>query len=155
MIAIIGLIAILIFLYFIGMKSVHSELIIEASPQQVWDVLMKKEDYREWNQVLVPIKGKFEKGNKLKYQLIQPEGNTIEINMTVAQLIPFRLLNQQGGFPGIFTYDHKYILEPVGNNTRVTIREDFKGIAVLLWNVNWIEQAYRDLNHSLRQYVIN
>lgn len=39
------LVAALLLLYFIGRKSVHTELVIEASPQQIWDVLMDEEGY--------------------------------------------------------------------------------------------------------------
>ena len=59
--------AILLFLYLMGRKSVHTELIIEASPQQIWEVLMHEEAYPEWNQVLFPIAGKIEPGNRLLF----------------------------------------------------------------------------------------
>ncbi len=154
MIAGVVLIAILLFFYFFGRKSVHTELVIEASPEQIWEVLMDEEAYKEWNQVLIPITGRIEQGNKLTYALIQPEGKSIEIGMKVIELIPFKLLNQYGGVPGIFTFDHRYILEPVEKNTRVIIHEDFRGIAVLFWDAGWLEQAYADSNKSLRQQVL-
>ena len=154
-IAVLVFIAILLFLYLIGQKSVHSELLIEASPEKIWKVLMDKADYEKWNQVLIPIEGDIKKGNNLRYKLIQPDGNAIEIEMKVVQLVPLKLLNQRGGFPGIFTFNHRYILEPIGNNTKVIIHEDFKGIVVLFWDVSWVQQAYAKLNKSLRQYILN
>lgn len=154
MIIVFVLVAILLLLYFLGQKSVHSELIIEASPEQIWKVLMDEEGYEKWNQVLIPINGNIEKGSKLTYKLVQPQGNSIEIGMKVIKLIPLKLLNQYGGVPGLFTYDHQYILEPVENNTRVIIQEDFRGIAVLFWDASWVEQAYTDLNKALRQHVL-
>ncbi len=148
-------IAILALLYLLSGKSVRTELVIEANPQQIWEVLMNEEGYKKWNGVLVPIKGEIEQGNKLTYKLVQPDGGSIEIGMTVAKLIPLKLLNQRGGIPGIFTYDHRYILEPVGNTTKVTIHEDFKGLVVLFWDTGWVQQAYTDLNESLRRHILN
>lgn len=116
---------------------------------------MDEANYEKWNQVLIPIEGDIKKGNNLRYKLIQLNGNAIEIGMKVVQLVPLKLLNQRGGIPGIFTFNHQYILEPIGNNTKVTIHEDFKGIVVLFWDVNWVQQAYINLNKSLRQYVLN
>ncbi len=149
----VSIVLVLLF-FFLGRKSVHTELVIEASPRQIWEVLMNKEEYEKWNRVLIPIKGEIEQGNKLTYKLVQPDGNSIDIGMKATKLIPLKLLNQRGGFPGVFTYDHRYILEPVGNNTKVTIHEDFKGIAVLFWDMGWVQQAYTDLNTSLRQHII-
>lgn len=148
------LVAALLLLYFIGRKSVHTELVIEASPQQIWDVLIDEEGYKEWNQILFPISGQIEQGNKLPYTLMRPGNNPLEIEVRVAELIPHKLLNQDGGIPGIFTFDHRYILEPVGNHTKVIIHEDFKGIAIAFWEASWLEQAYIDLNNSLRNHVL-
>ncbi len=110
MIVVVVLTAVLLLLYFFGRKSVHTALVIEASPRQIWEVLMHKEAYEKWNQVLIPIKGDIEQGNQLTYKLVQPDGNSIEVEMKVVQLVPLKLLNQRGGFPGLFTYDHCYIL---------------------------------------------
>ncbi|MEK9553523.1 MAG: hypothetical protein VW446_09705, partial [Alphaproteobacteria bacterium] len=38
-----------------------------------------------------------------------------------------RHLNQFGGYVGIITFDHHYILEPVEGGTRVVQREDYTG----------------------------
>lgn len=148
------LISTLLILFFMGRKSVHTELVIEASPQQIWAVLMNEERYEEWNQILIPIAGEIEQGNTLTYKLVRPDGEPLEIGMKVAALIPFKLLNQSGGIPGVLTYNHRYILEPVENKTKVTIHEEFKGIVIPFWNVNWIQQGYSDLTKSLRKHVL-
>lgn len=109
--------ALLLFLYIIGRKSVHTELVIEASPQQVWAVLMDREGYKEWNQVLIPTAGEIKQGNSLTYHLIDPEGAIIALELNVKELISNKLLNQKGGVTGIFTFDHHYILEPVEKGT--------------------------------------
>lgn len=153
-IALLVLIALLLFLYLIGRKSVHTELVIDASPQEIWDVLMDEEGYTTWNQVLVPISGTIEPGNSLTYNLIDPAGEILELQFKVVALNPLKLLNQKGGIPGIFTFDHRYILEPIGTKTKLIIHEDFRGIAAPFLDVGWVEEAYTELTRSLRGHVL-
>lgn len=127
---------------------------VEASPQLIWRVLMDEETYPQWNRILIPIKGEIEEGNKLKYNLIPPKGDPIEIEMKVKALIPYKLLNQYGGVPGLFTYNHRYQLQHEGVTTRVIIHEDFKGIGVLFIDLAWLQQAYAALNQSLRSQAL-
>lgn len=147
-------IIVLVALAVLGKKTVHTEIIIEESPQIIWNVLIDEDNYAKWNNLLFPITGNIKLNNTLTYNLVQPDENPIEIKMRVKQLIPSKLLNQKGGVFGIFTYDHYYILEQMGKNTKVAIHEDFRGIAVHFIDLDWIQQAYSDLNQSLREYVI-
>ncbi len=153
-IVLISLIAILLLIYLLGRKSVHAELIIEASPEQIWEVLMNEEGYKEWNNVLFPVSGEIKEGNKLSYKLVRPDNNPLEIGFKVVELKPNQILNQYGGIPGVFTYDHRYVLEELEGNTKVVIHEDFRGVIVAFWNPTWVQNAYADLLQSLRDHVV-
>lgn len=142
---------VLLILSITSRTSAHAEIIIETSPQQVWDILMDEEAYPTWNDVLIPVTGLIEEGNELNYRLLPPSGEPIEITMTVNALIPLELLNQRGGIPGIFTYDHHYMLKEVEGKTRVIIHEDFKGIGLFFIDLDWVQPAYARLNQSLRR----
>lgn len=150
-----ALITLLIIMYLSGRKSVHSELVIETSPQEVWKVLMDIKGYPDWNRVLLPVSGSIEEGHVLPYQLIQPGGQALEIKLKVLRSMPAKLLNQYGGVPGLFTFDHRYMLEAEGEHTKVIIHEDFRGIGVLFYDVNWLDEAYTDLLRSLRDHILN
>ena len=153
-IALIALVAILLILFILGRKSVHSELIIPATPEEVWSVLMDATTYQEWNPVLIPIEGELREGAKLKYEFRQDENTKSEIPSTVKKMVRGKLLNQGGGMPGILTFHHKYILEKTDSGTRVTIHEDYRGIGVPFWNPTPVEKAYVRLNLALKQRVI-
>lgn len=148
------IIAILALLYLVGGKSVHTELVIPATPEQVWSVLMDTANYEQWNTVLLPIEGRLDKGEIVKYRFHQNEDNAYDIPSTVKNMEPGRLLNQAGGAMGILTYDHRYILEPEDAGTRVTIHEDYRGIAVPFWNPAPVEKAYKKLIEELKNRVI-
>ncbi len=150
---VVTLFAILLILYFLGKKSVHHEILINASPQKVWEVLTNMDDYDEWNPTMKLVNGEVKVGNKVTYQFTQDENSISEIPATVKQLIPNELLNQSGGIPLILTYNHKYILKLQNGGTKVTIHEDYKGVGVNFWNPKPVEEAYKRLNVALKKRV--
>lgn len=147
----IGIIVLLIILVFTGNKSVHHEVNIESSSGTVWKTLTEMDKYPNWNPVMELLEGEVKEGNQVKYRFTQDENTASEIGATVKQIIPEKLLNQKGGIPLVLTFDHKYILEPSGDGTKVTIHEDYKGIGVNFWNPAPVEAAYGRLNEALKK----
>ena len=145
-----GIIVFLVVLILTGRKSVHNEITINASREQVWEVLTNIDNYPSWNPVMKVLEGEILEGTKIRYQFTQDENNISEIEATVLKVIPNTLLNQGGGIPMVLTYDHKYALEPIGNSTKVTIHEDYKGLGVNFWNPKPVEEAYKRLNIALK-----
>ena len=152
-IALVVFIAILIILYFTGKKSVHHEIFINAKPEKVWAILTNTKDYDTWNPVMKLLDGEIKEGNKVKYQFTQDENTISQIPSKVKKIVPKELLNQAGGMPMILTFDHRYILEPSGNGTKLIIHEDYRGIGVNFWNPQPVEEAYKRLNHAIKQKV--
>ncbi len=149
----LGLVVLLVILYFTGNKSVHHEIVIQASPEEVWAVLSDTDAYPAWNPVLIPQEGTFTEGANIVYEFKQDASTSSTIPATVKQIIPNELLNQNGGLPVVLTYNHKYILQPEGAQTRVIIHEDYRGIGVNFWNPAPVEEAYGRLNEALKQRV--
>jgi len=138
---------------FMGCNSVHTEITIPAEPEMVWSVLTDASGYSEWNPVLVPIEGDLREGEKLKYQMTQPDGKQSEVTAKVKKMVVRKELNQGGGIPGILTFDHKWLLESVDGGTRVTQQEEYRGIWVWFWDASWVEPAYRNANEALKERV--
>lgn len=152
-ITLIVLLLLSVILYITGHKSVHQEIIINASPEEVWDVLTDTENYKDWNPVMELIEGSLEEGSLVKYRFTQDEQNVMEIPSSVKKVVPNELLNQGGGMPVFLTFNHKYILEKVSEGTKVTIHEDYAGFYVNFWNPEPVEAAYGRLNEALKQRV--
>lgn len=147
----LGIIVLLLaVLYFLGRKSVHHEILIDASPEKVWKVLMDTDSYDDWNPVMKLLEGEVKLGSRVKYQFTQDAENTSEIPSTVKKLIPNQLLNQGGGMPGVITFDHRYILEYVEKGTKLTIHEDYVGIYVNFWNPTPVGEAYSRLCEAIK-----
>lgn len=138
----------------IGCASTHHEIVIEATPQQVWAVLMDAESYPEWNPVIIDPQGEFKEGEKIVFQFRETSGKQYEVKAKVVEVIPERLLNQYGGFWGVLTYNHKYILAPEGTGTRVTIHEDYRGAYVPFWDHSNMDASYAKLNEALKKRVL-
>lgn len=134
-------------------KTFHTEIFIAAKPEQVWRVLLDGSRFQEWNTVLVPIEGKIEQGNKLKYEMTDQNNNKSIISIKVKKAIENKELNQVGGMPSILTFDHKYILRPEKNGTKLIQHEVDRGIGMLFWDSSWIEPAYRRTSENLKKIV--
>lgn len=146
----ISIAAVLLILVWTGKKSVHHEILINASSENVWNILVDMDEYPEWNPVMKLLDGNVKEGQKVIYQFTQDESNVSKIGAQVVQVAPNALLNQKGGIPLVLTFNHKYELEDLGSSTKVTIHEDYRGIGVNFWNPKPVEEAYARINEALK-----
>lgn len=138
----------------VGCAATHNEIVIDASPEEVWSVLMDVESYPQWNPVIIDPEGEFKEGEKVVFQFRESTGKQYEVKATVVEVTPEKFLNQYGGFWGVLTYDHKYLLEPEGAGTKVTIHEDYKGVYVPFWDHSAMDASYALLNEALKNRVL-
>jgi len=150
---VIGLIALSTALILTGRESVHHEININASPEEVWSVLMNINSYGVWNPVMTLLEGEVKEGNKVKYQFTQSIDRKYVIDAKVKKIIPNQLLNQGGGITLILSFDHQYILQPAKNGTKLTIHEEYRGAGVNFWDPKLVELAYEQLNIALKTRV--
>ena len=140
-------------LTWLGYKTVHTELVIPASPAAVWSVLTDAPGYKEWNPVFVSVEGDYRQGAKMAYRMRDANGKESAVTATVVTLTEGQEMNQFGGIPGILTFDHSWLLDPVDGGTRVTQHEEYRGIGVWFWDASWVEPAYSKANEALRDRV--
>ena len=141
----------------LGCASRQTEIIIPASPDKIWAVLIDTDGYKEWNPVFVPLKGSLEQveeGEILTWLYTQPSQDPIETEMKVVKFEEPKQLNQQGGIWGILNVNHNWFLDPVPEGTRVTNREEWSGIGVLFWDYSWVEPTYKEMNENLKKQVL-
>ncbi|MBO9451815.1 SRPBCC family protein [Tropicibacter sp. R16_0] len=130
-------------------KTFHVEQVVEATPDEVWAVLMETSAYSDWNPVFVKVDGTYEDGVQVVNHVVDPDGKILEMTATVKTLSPRRQLRQTGGIPGIITFDHQWLLESVEVGTKVTQHEVDRGIYLWFWDSSWIEPAYASVNDAL------
>jgi hypothetical protein len=115
------------------MKTIQTTIHIQASPEQVWKVLMDFEAYPAWNHFIKRIEGTAKKGAILEVE-IQPKGMK-------AQLFKPEVIAQEANrhfawlgklfVKGLFDGEHHFRLAPQADGSTMFFHEErFKGLLV-------------------------
>ncbi len=141
------------------MRSIKTEIVLNSSKEEVWEVLMNHSSYPNWNPFIKKISGPTQPGDYLQITL-QSEGNKpmefkpqVLINNTNQE---FRWLGKLG-FKGVFDGEHYFILKQIGPNQIKFIHgENFTGIlsGVLMKMIGkGTERGFKAMNIALKALV--
>ncbi|ARP69139.1 polyketide cyclase [Streptomyces pluripotens] len=136
------------------MAEVSAEARIQAPAERVWAQLTDWTSYREWNTTHTGFPqggpenlaagGTFRENMKLM-------GFPAEVDWTVEELEPARVLAIRGKGPMAVTVATRYTLTPDGDATTVRIDGEFTGAAVSLMAGKLKDSATAALHESLRR----
>jgi uncharacterized protein YndB with AHSA1/START domain len=136
------------------MAEVSAEARIQAPAEKVWARLTDWPSYGEWNATHtsfpqggpepLAVGGTFQENMKLM-------GFPAEVEWTVEELEPGRLLAIRGKGPMAVTVATRYTLTPDGDATAVRIDGEFTGAAVSLMAGKLKDSATAALKESLRR----
>jgi len=149
-----AILALLAIASFSTRKTFHVETTVNTPPEAVWAVLMDTAAYPAWNPTVVHVGGEYEVGVALKTKVKDPDGKILEMTNTVVALERNSELRQTGGMPGIITYDHQWLLEPIEGGTKIIQHEVDRGALLWFWNSDWIEPAYLRASDALAEQVL-
>lgn len=133
---------------------IATEIVIAASADDVWAVLMDFAAYPEWNPFIRSIEGRAAVGEVLRVS-IQPPGSTARLfKPVVLRLDPPGSFVWRGSLPipGLFTGEHSFRLTRQGDNTRLHHTEGFSGILVpfLRKLLARSEEGFHQMNEALK-----
>ena len=139
------------------MKKLHTDILIDASADRVWEVLSDFAAFPEWNPFLRAVEGDLTAGSKLEVR-IQPEGDTgMTFKPTVLKAEPGQELRWLGRLimPGLFDGEHYFIIESIGDGqVRFIQGEQFSGVLVPIMALMGIfkntEKGFGDMNQALK-----
>ncbi|MER6571088.1 SRPBCC family protein [Streptomyces sp. NPDC001093] len=136
------------------MAEVSAEARIQAPAEKVWAQLTDWSSYGEWNAThtsfpkggpeSLAVGGTFQENMKLM-------GFPAEVDWTIEELEPARVLAIRGKGPMAVTVATRYTLTPDGDATSVRIDGEFTGAAVSLMAGKLKDSATAALNESLRK----
>ncbi|RPE45559.1 carbon monoxide dehydrogenase subunit G [Streptomyces sp. Ag109_O5-1] len=136
------------------MAEVSAEARIQAPAEKVWAQLTDWSAYGEWNAThtnfpkggpeTLAVGGTFQENMKLM-------GFPAEVEWTIEELEPARVLAIRGKGPMAVTVATRYTLTPDGGATGVRIDGEFTGAAVSLMAGKLKDSATAALNESLRK----
>lgn len=140
-------------------KEIKTQMQINATPQQVWDVLTDFKNYSKWNPFVRSIIGDVREGNKIKV-VLGPQGDKpMTFNPKVLafkEAQDFRWLGHLL-FPGIFDGEHYFeLLENVDGSTTFIHGERFEGILVGMMAKKLdtdIKLGFEAMNKALKKQV--
>ena len=116
-------------------KQLDTSIEIDASPEQVWQVLSDLAAYPEWNPFIVSAEGTLEAGHRLELRMQPAGGRAVTLKPTVIEATHGRRLRWLGrlGLRGLFDAEHVFTIEArEEGGTRLRQHEVFRGVLVPL-----------------------
>ncbi|GII42814.1 SRPBCC domain-containing protein [Planotetraspora phitsanulokensis] len=101
------------------MHTIDTSVVIEASPQEVWAVIVDFGRYEEWNPFILKAGGQAVVGTTLRLHIRTPGDDGMTHRPTVVIAEPAKHLQWLGkvAIPGLLAARHDFILEPRGEGT--------------------------------------
>ena len=112
--------------------TLHTEIEINATPEEVWQVLVDLDHYSEWNPFMTSAIGMIEVGQRLVNRMEPPGGRAITFKPQVTLVEDGRRLEWLGKtvISGVFDGWHRFDLQPSPTGTRLVHSEVFDGVLV-------------------------
>jgi hypothetical protein len=113
------------------MKSLHTQIDIEAPASKVWNILMDHANFPQWNPFIKEVNGETQVGNQIEINLDMGKGKNSQFKPTVLVRDTNKEFRWIGHLfiNGLFDGEHYFQLEELGpNRTRLIHGEKFSGI---------------------------
>jgi len=140
-------------------RTLQADIEIQATADQVWEVLTDFTGYRDWNPFVVEASGTPRPGQRLELQMRLPGRRPMTFRPEVLDADPGRKLRWLGRLllPGLFDGEHSFSLEPIGpERVRLTQHEEFRGLLAPLLLVRIGEPTlagFHQMNQALKVRV--
>ena len=137
------------------MHEIRTQIEIEATAEQVWEVLTDFAAYPEWNSVMWPDGGEVRSGARLRVRVRMPGGLRVKFQPIVRRAERGRELCWHGRLPArLLEGVHYFTIEPLGENrVRFVQREVYAGILAPIYirvMEGWVRRAYQEMNRELK-----
>lgn len=139
-------------------RKIYTDILIDATPEQVWSVLTDTKNYKNWAAFLVDIQGEIKDGNTItavfQTNPKKEKFNTIEHTISVTNGEEF-FWAEKG--PGGIKDNHHFKVEPAENGKTKFIQSDeiMKGITWLMGGnlSKMYADGYQAFNRKLKAEV--
>jgi hypothetical protein len=137
------------------MAEIHTEMIIAASAERVWQVLTDLAAYPEWNPLVREAKGELVEGKSLRVKLALGK-RSVPIKPKLLRVDPNRALVWRGSLPipGLFAGEHSFeIISETPTQVRFHHWEKFNGLLVPVLGkmLEQTKRAFEQFNVALER----
>lgn len=137
-------------------KTFHTEIVIDADVETVWQIVRRVDLYSGWNPYHVKVDGRPCLGSALTVSIHKPNGRQLTLAPYVTRLAPQREFAWGGGVRGLFHGEHVFSLERIGpRKTWLRQHERFSGIFVPFAELGSIEEGYVSVNLAIKTRAEN
>ncbi|GAA3532550.1 SRPBCC domain-containing protein [Nonomuraea rosea] len=114
------------------MREISTSIDIQASPEQVWAILVDFDGYSSWNPFIREGAGEAVVGGRLTLRMFPESGKPMVFKPEVLAAEPGKVLRWVGHLivPGLFDGTHQFLLTPTPTGTHLVQSESFKGLLV-------------------------
>lgn len=139
-------------------RKIYTDIVVNASAEQVWSVIKDTKSYKNWAVFLTDIQGELKDGNKItaKFQLNPSKEKYNSIDHTI-QVEEGKFFYWAEKGPMGICDNHHFIIETMDENTSKFIQKDelTKGTTFLLGGYlsKIYVKGYQDFNRALKQEV--
>jgi len=118
------------------METIHTTIDIDATPQEVWEVLIDFDSHERWNPFFARINGSPSVGEQIGITARKPDGSGgVKFSPTILEVEPAVRLRWKGKLlvKGLFDGEHIYELAALPDGgTRFDHSENFSGVLIPL-----------------------
>jgi len=118
-------------------REIKTEVVIEASVENVWQTLTDFSSYGEWSEFILAVKGHLSEGEQLHVELGSGKKAQDKFSPVVIKLRPGSELRWRGDLISqlLFSGEHYFVLQEIDHNrTRMIHGEVFSGLlAPMVW----------------------
>lgn len=142
-------------------REIQTSILIDASPETVWTILMDFESYPTWNPFIQKATGQRKVESQLTVEIHPPgaSAQTFSPHVKVVKKNEEFVWLGMLGFKGLFDGRHRFGLERVGSNqTRFHHGEQFNGILVpllLMIAGKATKQGFESMNEAIKKRAEN
>ena len=138
------------------MKSIITEIIINAPAENVWNILMNFNQHAEWNPFIKKLEGEANVGEQLRVEIHPPNQKPSTFTPKVVIIKPQQHFAWKGTFIASFvmTGEHNYEIEVLeSNKVKFKHYEHFTGIlaGVIMKKIGEsTKQGFESMNEALK-----
>lgn len=138
------------------MKTIRTEIEINAPAERVWRILTDFAAFPTWNPFIKQIEGKAAVGERLNVSIQPPGSKGMSFAPIVLEATPNKELRWMGRLllPGVFDGEHAFRIEALGaHKVRFVQEEQFQGLLVSLFAKNLdagTQAGFMAMNQALK-----
>lgn len=117
------------------MKTIETNIVIDSTPEKIWDVLTNFEEYELWNPFMIKVVGNASLGSKIEVNIKTISGKNRSYYPIITKCETNKELRWKGKsfLPGVFDGERVFVLEK-SDRDKVSFshKEIFSGLGVKL-----------------------